>query len=81
MTEVLWMGTLLGALFGLFHGVYIYRLILAEGTAGEAATAGRRGKALYYGVWTLGLWVLAGGYLLFFFLLGLLFYLPFKAFR
>ncbi len=78
MNAVLWAGTLVGALFGSLHAIYVYRLIAAETPAG--ATPGPLRPA-YYALWTLGLWLLFGSYVLALWLAGVFFYTLFKAFR
>lgn len=63
MTAFLWTGTLLGAIVGALHALYLYRRI-----------ADRRGPAgaLVYGLWAVALWTLFGAYVLAFWCLGLL---------
>ena len=78
MTGILWAGTVAGVLFGLAHAVYVYRLI-AAGTAESVAPS--RGRAAYYALWTFGLWVLFGSYVLVLWLIGAVLYAVFKAFR
>lgn len=78
MTEVLWVGTSLGAVLGTCHAVYVYRLVAAEAPA-EAAPS--RIRACYYALWTFGLWVLFGSYVLVLWGTGVVFYTVFKAFR
>ena len=78
MTTLLWTGTIVGALFGLLHAVYVYRLIAAEAPADAPA---HNGRALYYAAWTLGLWMLFGSYVLALWIIGIVLYLFFKAFR
>ena len=77
MAEFLWVGTLAGALLGTVHAVYVYRLVAAE----PPAKTLRPLRPAYYALWTLGLWVLFGSYLLGLWLVGLVFYSVFKAFR
>jgi hypothetical protein len=78
VTEVLWAGTLVGALLGLCHAVYVFRVIEAEAPAESAPSYTR---PAYYALWTFGLWVLFGSYVLVLWLTGLVFYTVFKAFR
>ena len=78
MTTVLWAGTVVGVVFGLLHGLYVYRLIMAEGPADTAPSHARAG---YYALWTFGLWLLFGTYMLVLWLIGAAFWLVFKAFR
>jgi len=78
MAPLLWTGTLVGALLGLFHGAYIYRRVAAE-TPAEAPPG--RARPAYYALWTFGLWVLFGSYVLVLWLSAVVFYTLFKAFR
>ena len=64
MHVFLWIGSALGAVLGLLHGVYLYRQ--------QAATAGGRAMGLYYGLWAFALWTLFGSYVLAFWVLGLI---------
>ena len=77
-SSLLMTGMLVGALFGVFHAVYVYRLLATEPPAG--ATPGHA-RAVYYALWTLGLWVIFGSYVLMLWLIGAIFYGVFKAFR
>jgi hypothetical protein len=63
MHVFLWIGSALGAVLGLLHGVYLYRQ--------QATTAGGKAMGLYYGVWTFALWTLFGSYVLALWILGL----------
>lgn len=76
--SLLMTGTLVGALLGGFHAVYVYRLLATEPPAG--ATSGPA-HAVYYALWTFGLWVIFGSYVLVLWLIGAIFYAVFKAFR
>ena len=62
MNDALVLGGVFGAIVGIVHGGYVY-----------AERSSRRGssslEALYYALWTFGLWVLFGSYVLY---LGLL---------
>lgn len=78
MTTVLLVGTVVGALFGVMHALYVYRLIITEA---PAETPPCRARALYYALWTLGLWLLFGSYVLMLWLIGVVLYTIFKAFR
>lgn len=78
MTAVLWAGTFVGALFGLIHAAYVYRLLMV-GAPAEAPTS--HARALYYALWTLGLWLLFGSYVLVLWAAGVVFYVLFRAFR
>src|SRR5262249_48761620 len=65
MSSFLWIGTGLGAFFGLLHGTYLYRQHIA---LRSPATG------LYYGLWAFILWTLFGAYVLVFWILGLIAY-------
>ncbi len=69
MGMFLWIGSALGAVLGLVHGIYVYRDIAARAD-GTGAGAGNRSRALYHGVWTFALWTLFGSYVLAFWLIG-----------
>jgi hypothetical protein len=68
MFEFLWIGSALGAVVGLLHGIYLYR----QHRAGAAANdpTGNVVASLYYGLWAFVLWTLFGAYVLAFWLLG-----------
>ena len=72
MAEFLWLGSALGAVLGLSHGVYLYRQMAAR-TPNERAASGKA-QALYYALWTFVLWTVFGAYALAFWLLGVLAY-------
>ncbi len=78
MTTVLWAGTAVGLAFGLMHALYVYRLVLAEC---PADTAPSHARAAYYALWTFGLWLLFGTYMLVLWLVGAALWLVFKAGR
>lgn len=79
MAENLFMaGICVGAVFGLLHAAYVFRVICADGTADGLGTVGR---ALYYAIWTFVLWTLLGTYVLVLWIVGLILWLPFKAVR
>ena len=71
-------GMLVGALLGAFHAVYVYRLLATEPPAGATSAPAH---AVYYALWTFGLWVIFGSYVLILWLIGAIFYAVFKAFR
>lgn len=65
MAEVLWMGTLVGAVLGSAHAVYLYRTVTAEGpSAAEGGSVRLHLRAAYYAIWTVVLWALFGAYVL-----------------
>ena len=78
MSDILLAGTLVGLVFSLFHAAYMSRLVLSGGNSG---TQGTGISALNFALWTFGLWILMGGYLLGFWLIAVVFYVVFKAFR
>jgi branched-subunit amino acid ABC-type transport system permease component len=61
MGEFLWIGSALGAVPGLLHGIHLYRQQAARPLTGA-----------YYGLWAFALWTLFGSYLLAFWILGAL---------
>jgi hypothetical protein len=71
-------GTAVGALLGLAHAAYVFRTV-SNGVSSDVSTNNPR--AIYYAVWTFGLWVLFGPYVLGLWIVGVLLYLIFKAFR
>ena len=63
MDTIMWMGTLVGVVLGCAHGVYVYRTIVTDNVAAaRGGSAGIRLRAVYYGIWTILLWVLFGTY-------------------
>ena len=54
MNSVLWAGAAVGAVLGLLHAIYVYRLVAVDGPV----------RAGYYALWTFGLWLLFGTYVL-----------------
>ena len=63
MDGFLSLGATLGAIFGLIHAVQVYRQRVAD----EGASPGR---AAWFALWAVGLWILFGGYLLLFWIIG-----------
>lgn len=63
MSALLWIGTGLGALCGLLHGMYLLKEV------GEAT--GSNLKGLYFAIWAFCLWTLFGSYVLAFLILGI----------
>jgi len=68
MALFLWVGSALGATFGLLHALYLYRQIVARYSIAGATGLNRRG--LYYGIWTFALWTIFGFYVLALWLAG-----------
>lgn len=58
---LLWIGTALGAVVGVFHGLWVFRR--------QAADA-ELGRAIYFALWTWVLWAVFGAYVLVFWILG-----------
>lgn len=69
MVEYLLIGSALGAITGLVHGIYIYRLRAHFLSANDPAKSRKAG--IYYGLWTFVLWTTFGSYVLGFWLLGI----------
>jgi len=78
MIYVLQAGTVIGLFVGLFHAVDVYRELSTPPNPDGSVS---RLRALNFSAWTLLLWIVAGGYVLMFWILGSVFYLVFKAFR
>ncbi len=78
MASVLWAGTLVGTLLGIIHAVYVYRLVAAEAPAGATANHGQAG---YYALWTLGLWIVFGSYVLVLWVIAVVAYAIARPFR
>jgi hypothetical protein len=78
MGDFLLIGTLFGLVLSLFHAVYMYGLV-ASGA--NTTTSGSKLSALNFSLWTCALWLLMGAYLLGFWLISVVFYIVFKAFR
>ena len=78
MSDFLLVGMFVGLIIGLFHVAYISRLV-ASGE--KSATSGTGVSVLNFAFWTCGLWILMGAYVLGFWLISIVFYVVFKAFR
>ncbi len=78
MTDFFLVGMLVGLIVSLFHVAYLSRLV-ASGE--KSATSGAGVSVLNFAFWTCGLWILMGAYVLGFWLIAVVFYLVFKAFR
>ncbi len=72
MDNFLLIGSALGALLGLLHGVYLFRQIAVRAPAD--GIPGGKAQGLYYAIWAFILWILFGSYVLAFWILGLLAY-------
>ena len=75
---IMWAGSVIGALLGLAHAAYVYRIVANGGPAGAIPN---RAHGFYFALWTLGLWILFGSYVLILWLIGVVPYFIFKAFR
>jgi hypothetical protein len=78
MSDFLWVGMLVGLIISLFHVAYLSRLVAS---GGNSATSGNRASVLNFAFWTFALWILLGAYVLGFWLIAVVFYIVFKAFR
>lgn len=75
---VMWAGSMVGVLLGLAHAVYVYRVV---DNGAHAGAWPKHVRGLYFALWTLGLWILFGSYVLILWLAGVVLYIIFKAFR
>jgi len=75
---LVWTGSMVGALFGLAHAIYVFKVVAYSAHEGNSPNYLR---AIYFSVWTFGLWVLFGVYVLVLWVAGTLFFIVFKAFR
>jgi hypothetical protein len=73
MTDLLWIGSALGAALGLLHGIYLFQQQTARALA--SSTTSSRAVGLYYGIWAFALWTLFGAYVLAFWIVGFIAYL------
>ncbi len=78
MTDFFLVGALMGLIIGLLHVVYLSKVV-AIGT--NSATSSARLAALNFALWTCGLWILMGAYVLGLWLISVVFYIVFKAIR
>jgi hypothetical protein len=75
---LVWVGTLVGAILGVAHAVYVYRVV-AHGV--PTGTSPDQVRGIYFAIWTVLLWILLGSYIVVLWLAGIAMYLLFKAFR
>jgi hypothetical protein len=68
MGQFFWIGSALGAVVGLLHGIYLYRQQAARAPVNDPT--GNRAIGLYYGLWAVVLWIVFGAYVLAFWILG-----------
>jgi hypothetical protein len=78
MTDFFLVGALMGLIIGLLHVFYLSKVV-ASGT--NSATPSTRLAALNLALWTCGLWILMGAYVLGLWLISVVFYVVFKANR
>lgn len=78
MTDFFLVGAMVGLIIGLLHVAYLSKVV-AIGT--NYATSRGRLATLNFALWTCGLWILMGAYLLGFWLIAVIFYVVFKAYR
>ena len=78
MTDFFLVGALMGLIIGLLHVFYLSKVV-ASGT--NSATLSTRLAALNLALWTCGLWILMGAYVLGLWLISVVFYVVFKANR
>lgn len=69
--NLLWTGSVIGAVVGCLHAAFVYRSIV---NAVPAQAVQRRARGIYYAVWTLALWILCGSYILILWLIAVIFY-------
>jgi hypothetical protein len=78
MTDFVLFGMLAGLIISVFHVAYLSRLV----AGGEKSqTKSTRLSVLNFAFWTCGLWLLMGAYVLGFWLIAVVLYVVFKAFR
>ncbi len=75
---LMWAGSVLGVLLGLAHATYVFNIV-ANGVSPGGSPNYK--SAVYFAIWTFGLWVLLGTYVLVLWVVGVVLYLVFKAFR
>jgi hypothetical protein len=78
MADFLLVGMLVGLIISLFHMTYLSSLVASDK---GSQTSGTGVSVLSFAVWTSGLWILLGAYVLGFWLIAVVFYVVFKAFR
>jgi hypothetical protein len=78
MTDFFLVGALMGLFISLLHVVYLSKVV-AIGT--NSATSSVRLAALNFTLWTGGLWILMGAYVLGLWLISVVFYFVFKVIR
>jgi hypothetical protein len=66
-------GSTLGAVIGLAHAVYIFNVVIHSSE--------KPLLAIFFAIWTLGLWIVFGFYVVSLWVIGTIAYVIFKAFR
>ncbi len=76
--NLMWTGSVIGVLLGLVHAMYVFNVV-----AGRGVPSGSRNylRGNYFAFWTFLLWILFGTYILVLWIIGMFFYLVFKAYR
>ena len=69
------LGSMLGAMFGLVHAIYVYSVVGSSGTTNETCN---HAAGVYAALWTLALWILFGTNLMLLWLIGAVLYLLFR---
>lgn len=75
---MIWAGSIVGAVLGLIHAVYVYRVVSVRAPDN---TSPNHMPAVYFALWTFVLWVLMGTYVLVLWLAGAVLYVIFKMLR
>jgi hypothetical protein len=78
MTEFFLVGALIGLIISLLHVVYLSKVVAI---GANSATSSTRLAALNFALWTGGLWILMGAYVLGLWLISVVFYFVFKVIR
>ena len=78
MMTLMWTGSILGALLGLAHATYVFKVVV---NSGSPSVAPNYTTATYFAIWTFGLWVLLGTYVLVLWVIGAVLYGVFKTYR
>ena len=66
MSDLLWIGSVLGALVGVAHAIYLLGVSAHEPRG--------RGAGIYRAIWAIGLWSLFGTYVLVLWVVGVIAY-------
>jgi len=78
MSDFFLVGALIGLIISLLHAVYLSKVV-AIGT--NSATSSTRLATFNFALWTAGLWILMGAYVLGLWLISVVFYFVFKVIR